>query len=484
SIAHLSDAERMFFVTLLLNECITWMRQQPGTSSLRALLYMDEIFGYFPPSAMPPSKLPMLTLLKQARAYGLGIVLVTQNPVDLDYKGLANCGTWFIGKLQTERDKMRVIEGLNMASNGELDSKSLDKMIAQLGNRVFLLRSIYQKEPTLFETRWTMSYLRGPLTLNQIAQLTPATVAPAAPKEAQAQANTRPTLPPGIIEYFATAALHYTPKVFGTAKLHYVDSKNQIDYWDTVNVVQQADEEGKTVNWDTAETVTDFASKTAKEPTPKSTFEDIPPGLLQEKTYTSLAKTLATSLYQTRTLKIYKALVANITSNPGETEGDFRARVAHTMRETRDDLSKKVQAKYADKINTLNDKIKKAQIKVDDKQNKSFWTKVQTGISVGVTVLGALLGRGKISRTTVTQAGSSLKKAGQISKDSQDAQNAQDSVEGLQQQLATIQKQMDDELAKTTLNMDPQSIALDTISISPRKSDISVEKVGLIWWPK
>ncbi|MCE5293540.1 MAG: DUF87 domain-containing protein, partial [Chlamydiales bacterium] len=124
SIAHLSDAERMFFVTLLLNECITWMRQQPGTSSLRALLYMDEIFGYFPPSAMPPSKLPMLTLLKQARAYGLGIVLVTQNPVDLDYKGLANCGTWFIGKRHTERDNMRVIEGLNMASNGELDGKS------------------------------------------------------------------------------------------------------------------------------------------------------------------------------------------------------------------------------------------------------------------------------------------------------------------------------------------------------------------------
>ena len=124
SIAHLSDSERMFFVTLLLNEMISWMRKQSGTSNLRALLYMDEIFGFFPPSAMPPSKIPMLTLLKQARAFGIGVVLATQNPVDLDYKGLSNCGTWFIGKLQTERDKNRVLEGLNAASNGEMNRAS------------------------------------------------------------------------------------------------------------------------------------------------------------------------------------------------------------------------------------------------------------------------------------------------------------------------------------------------------------------------
>ena len=121
SIAHLSDSERMFFVTLLLNEVVSWMRTQPGTSSLRALLYMDEIFGYFPPTREPPSKRPMLTLLKQARAFGVGVVLSTQNPVDLDYKGLSNCGTWFLGRLQTERDKARVLDGLEgaMSTGGQ-----------------------------------------------------------------------------------------------------------------------------------------------------------------------------------------------------------------------------------------------------------------------------------------------------------------------------------------------------------------------------
>src|SRR5262249_28677942 len=158
------DPERMFFVTLLLNELISWMRRQTGSSSLRALLYMDEIFGYFPPSATPPSKLPMLTLLKQARAFGLGVMLATQNPVDLDYKGLANCGTWFIGKLQTERDKARVSEGLG-------SEKNLDKMMAACGNRVFILRSVHLKEPLLYQTRWALSYLRGPLTLPQIQKL-------------------------------------------------------------------------------------------------------------------------------------------------------------------------------------------------------------------------------------------------------------------------------------------------------------------------
>ncbi len=171
SIAHLSAAERMFFVTIFLNELISWMRKQPGTSSLRALLYMDEIFGFFPPTATPPSKLPMLTLLKQARAYGLGVVLTTQNPVDLDYKGLSNCGTWFIGKLQTERDKGRVLEGLQVASNGEINAKAFDKLLSFTKNRVFIMQSIYEDAPILFETRWTMSYLRGPLTLAQIGLL-------------------------------------------------------------------------------------------------------------------------------------------------------------------------------------------------------------------------------------------------------------------------------------------------------------------------
>ena len=161
----------MFIVTLVLNEVIAWMRNQSGTGSLRAILYMDEIFGFFPPTANPPSKQPMLTLLKQARAFGLGVVLATQNPVDLDYKGLANCGTWFIGRLQTERDKMRVIEGLKSALAGSEDGADLEALMSSLTQRVFLMRNVHDDAPVLMKTRWALSYLRGPLTGPEIARV-------------------------------------------------------------------------------------------------------------------------------------------------------------------------------------------------------------------------------------------------------------------------------------------------------------------------
>src|SRR5262249_54436194 len=207
-------------VSLLLNQVLGWMRTQSGTTSLRAILYMDEIFGYFPPVANPPSKLPLLTLLKQGRAFGLGVVLVTQNPVDLDYKGLSNAGTWFIGRLQTERDKARVLEGLEGIAAGsgqKFDSQEMGQILAGLSNRIFLLNNAHEDVPEVFETRWAMSYLRGPLTRIQIKALmdpvksgvdTPvskpaaatATVTPT-PSSAPAQTQ-RPVLPPEISQYF------------------------------------------------------------------------------------------------------------------------------------------------------------------------------------------------------------------------------------------------------------------------------------------
>src|SRR6185312_14435262 len=225
SIAHLNDAERMFFVSLLLNQTLGWMRTQSGTTSLRAILYMDEIFGYFPPVANPPSKLPLLTLLKQGRAFGLGVVLVTQNPVDLDYKGLSNTGTWFIGRLQTERDKARVLEGLEGIAAGtgqKFDKQEMEQLLAGLGNRIFLMNNVHDDEPELFETRWALSYLRGPLTRAQIKLLmdplktgaaAPATAAPVtttapAPVSAPTASappsvkNEKPLLPPEVTQYY------------------------------------------------------------------------------------------------------------------------------------------------------------------------------------------------------------------------------------------------------------------------------------------
>ncbi len=255
SIAHLGDAERMFFVSLLLNQVLGWMRTQSGTTSLRAMLYMDEIFGFFPPIANPPSKAPLLTLLKQARAFGVGVMLATQNPVDLDYKGLSNAGTWFIGRLQTERDKARVLDGLEgaaAAASSRFDRGSMEQLISGLRNRVFLMNNVHDDGPEVFQTRWCMSYLRGPMTRNQIKQLMDSrrAVEPAAPAKLApvvtstlpdvapvARASPRPVLPPEVPQLFLPirspqpegATLEYRPVLLGTASVYFRDSKSGVD---------------------------------------------------------------------------------------------------------------------------------------------------------------------------------------------------------------------------------------------------------------
>jgi hypothetical protein len=170
NMSHLSDEERQFLVTLLLGKTVTWIRSQPGTSELRCLIYMDEVFGFAPPTKEPPSKTPILTILKQARAHGVGMVLSTQNPVDLDYKAMSNAGTWMIGRLQTENDKKRILEGLASAT-GEVDIDLIDKQVSDLGKRQFILHSTKVAEPRVFGTRWAMSYLAGPLTRDQVIKL-------------------------------------------------------------------------------------------------------------------------------------------------------------------------------------------------------------------------------------------------------------------------------------------------------------------------
>lgn len=491
SIAHLSDSERMFFVTLLLNEFVTWMRRQSGTSSLRALLYMDEIFGFFPPIAAPPSKLPMLTLLKQARAFGVGVILATQNPVDLDYKGLANCGTWFIGKLQTERDKARVLEGLQVASNGEVDAKTLDKMIALTGSRIFIMRSIYEKDPILFQTRWTLSYLRGPSTLTQIASLTDKSglveerAASSQVQEKSAVSNSKPNVPPGISEYFvygkgSQQSVHYEPKVAGIAKIHFVDTKNKIDVWNDLCFVSSADEEGKNVHWGEGSNIPDLKDQLKKQASPNSTFGELPSGLMQEKNYPLFAKQLAAELYQNQTLTIYQTTNPSVVSRADESEKDFRVRVAHELRERRDELIKKLREKYAPKIAVLKEKIQRAQEKTAQRQQKKGLQIIQTIISFITALVGALLGRG-VTKGTISQTGTSLRRATQIGKDVQDASQAEEDVKVYQQQLDALEAQMNSEILAIT-SVDAENIEVDKLAVRPRKSDIIVEKVALVWW--
>ena len=484
SIAHLSDPERMFFVTLLLNEFIDWMRLQEGTSSLRALLYMDEIFGFFPPTAMPPSKLPMLTLLKQARAFGVGVILVTQNPVDLDYKGLSNCGTWFIGKLQTERDKARILEGLNTASNGELDQKTLNTLMAMTGNRTFLMRSIHEKDPILFQTRWTLSYLRGPMTLAQIASLTDKSSVPEVKKSpllSSKKMEAKPTVPPGIEEYFVNSAsgpTHYQPKILAMARVHFVNAKNKVDLWRDLSLVFPMEEGATAVSWEKGTALSEQLEKT---PSQESSYEELPAEWMREKTYLSYKKSLVDVLYQNETLSIFLVAKLSMTSSVGETQGDFKVRVLQALREKRDAGVNTLRAKYSEKIAAITNKLGRAQNALAEKQQQAGRQKWETVISVGTTLLGTIFGRG-VTKGTISQAGTSLRRAGQIGKDSGKVTEAAESIKNYQQQLDTLESDLQREVAAISTESDPEKIAIETVAIHPKKADISVEKIALLWW--
>lgn len=468
SIAHLSDSERMFFVTLLLNQLILWMRKQPGTSSLRAIFYMDEIFGYFPPIQMPPSKLPMLTLLKQSRAFGLGMFLCTQNPVDLDYKGLSNCGTWFIGRLQTERDKMRVVEGLAAASNGEIDAKEINKLIGQIGNRVFIMRSIYEKEPILFQTRWALSYLRGPLTLAQIASLTQKDKKEFIPPTETKEVG-KPMIQTGVPEYFVGKTGSYRPFIGGFAKLHFIDKKYNVDYWRDENLVVEADES----NWDNAESHPDLKQELTKKPLENATYEELPSVDFQK-----MKKDLETYLYQQDVLKIFESKETKLTSSPDEEEEDFRQKVASAMQEKNDVAVEQVKKEYAKKLDVLNDKIRRAEEKKSTQKHQTLYQMFEAFLSMVATVIGALLGK-RLTQTTVNQAGTTFRRMGRIGKESQDVTMAEENVQALKQQYQDTQNELEAKIAKIK---DPKTIQLDEIVIRPRKTDISVEEIALIWW--
>lgn len=482
SIAHLQDAERMFFVTLFLNELISWMRKQSGTSSLRAILYMDEIFGFFPPNGMPPSKKPMLTLLKQARAYGLGVVLSTQNPVDLDYKGLSNCGTWFIGKLQTEQDIGRIITGLKSASLDDASSSKVQKLLEATGKRKFVIKNLHDSEPVLFETRFSMSYLSGPLTLPQISSLMKNLKGKSPTKQPQVSKPTeKPEAPIGIDEYFLDSpkSKNYQPLLIGFSKLHFVDSKNKIDLWRKTTLAVPTIDSGNKLGWDQQERLNeDSENELSKNPS-TGTFQDLPSSLSQPKAFTEYKKTLADQLYQTQTLELFYAPDTKTLSQVDESEGDFRTRLTHVLREKRNADAEKIRQKYQPKIKTLEDRINRSELKYEKEKSSSFAKKIEAFLSFLATLLSSLLGRKKISSTTISKAGTSLRKVSRSMED-QNVTQAESSLGTYQQQLEDTKLEMEQEIAKAQ-NLDPDKITLDTITIRPRKSDIDIDNIGILW---
>jgi len=519
SIAHLGDAERMFFVSLLLNQVLAWMRQQSGTTSLRAMLYMDEIFGYFPPVANPPSKQPLLTLLKQARAFGLGILLATQNPVDLDYKGLANCGTWLLGRLQTERDKARVLEGLEGAAasqGGKFDRQAMEQTLAGLGNRIFLMNNVHEDAPVIFETRWAMSYLRGPLTRNQIkilmdpikAQM-PKQSAPAAASYAQPAATTsqstspvqaapatpspvkiagQPILPPDVQQYFVPArgsqgSLLYKPAVLGSAQVHFMDTKTGIDTQQDTAVITDITDDVVPVNWDSAEDAGFSISDLEKSPRGQAQFSSLPPVAGKARSYDQWGKDLATWLYSSRKYELLKSPTYKQFSKPGESERDFRIRLALNVREQRDDMTEKLRQKYQAKMASLEEQVRKAQQSVDREAEQQKQQTMQTVISVGSTLLGAFLGGKGLSVGTVGRATTAAKSASRIMQQKEDVDRAKETVTAHQQRLAEIEAEFKAETDQLAAKGDPATEQLDKISIRPAKKDIQVRFVGLAWLP-
>jgi hypothetical protein len=514
SIAHLSDDERMFFVTLLLNAVLAWMRSQSGTTSLRALLYMDEIFGFFPPTAEPPSKKPLLTLLKQARAFGLGVMLATQNPVDLDYKGLSNAGTWLIGRLQTDQDKQRVLDGLEGASGqGGLDRSQLEKLISALGNRVFLLNNVHENAPVVFQTRWTMSYLRGPLSRPQIASLMapikaamPPSTAPvaatgaaagvsAAPAAAGAvavpvavsAAATPPAAPSGVNPAYvplrssapAGAALAYVPMLIGAARVRLLDTKSQVDEAIENTRLAAFGSGAVAVDWASASDSSVAAADLETTPREGASFHDLPAPARDAKAYGRWSKDYADWLYQSQTVSLFRSPSQKLVSQVGESEADFRARLAQGAREGRDAQADALRAKYDAKVAALQSKLHTAQQAVDREENQERGAGLQAAVSVAGSILGGFLGRKSVSVGSITSV---ARGAGRVAQQRDDVKRAEENVALLQSQLADLQASFAQESAGVGAG-GAATEELDSIVIRPKKADIDVTLVTLAFAP-
>ncbi len=503
TISHLSDAERMFFVSMLLNEILGWMRTQPGTASLRAILYMDEIFGYFPPVMNPPSKAPLLTLLKQARAFGLGVVLSTQNPVDLDYKGLSNTGTWFIGRLQTERDKQRVLAGLEGAAAGSgFERRRMEEVLAALGERVFLLHNVHEIEPVIFQTRWVMSYLRGPMTREQIKTLMAArkgeiapvtgkaplseTAAPAKPAEPAESIPGPPQGPPGIDTFYLTASgagqgLVYYPAVIGRLDVHFSNTRYKVDRTETLAFLSELEDAPVALDWDNAVEFDPHTIDTS--PLPGAVYTALPTAAKKAAAYRKWPKDLLRWVRQNRPLMLFRSKRFNMTSQLGESEGEFRGRLGQAVREKRDLEVEKLRRKYSSRFTTLKDRLMRSQQAIAREAEQAKSGKIQTAISFGTAILGAFLGRKAVSVGSASRVGSAMRSASRMRKETMDVTRAQERSAAIEVQLSELEVRMQADIEKIEFSFDPQFEELEEISVKPKSTDITLEVFGLAWVP-
>ena len=499
-IAHLSDAERMFFVSLLLNEIVGWMRTQSGTTSLRTIVYMDEVFGYLPPVANPPSKTPLMTLMKQARAFGVGVVLATQNPVDLDYKALSNAGTWLIGRLQTERDKARVLEaleGVAASTSGKFDRATVDHILSSLEKRMFLMHNVNLDLPVVFETRWAMSYLRGPLTRNQIKTLMDPVKATASSSASiqkepessttsasllQKAADVRPVLPSDVPQYFLptyekTAGKNsaiFQPMILGAARVRFANTKARIDFTKDMVFLTPVTSDPVPVRWEQAKEASVSVSSLKADPPEGAEYSELAPAASRAKNYGNWQRDFAGWLANTQKVELLRSPSLGEYSKPGEAERDFRVRLQLSAREERDKFADDLQKKYASRFSRLDERIGRAKLVLAQQSAQSREQKLDAAASIGSALLGSFLGG---RRRNVTRSISrSFKESG-------DVKNAEAQLRTLQEQRQALEKQFQAEISDTEKKTNPLTENLEKVLISPARNDVSVRLVALTWSP-
>jgi len=478
SIAHLSDAERMFFVTLLLNKYIAWMRRQSGTSALKALLYMDEIYGYFPPSKNPPSKEPMLLLLKQARAFGVGVVLSTQNPVDLDYKGLSNIGTWFIGRLQTAQDIERVIDGLGGKVGASYSKAEIKELLANLQKRTFFLKSAHLDDIRVFSTRWVMSYLKGPLKAAEISKLM------ASKKSATPQTLMSKTVADDGFESFVnvdksieqkftmdvTGQNNFRATLQGKVELHYFNQSKGIDETETLCLNLEL-YENDNIDWDNAQELESCPQLSETEPS-NASFAPISREISTDKSLRKTKKSLVEWVYRTKRLETFKCTSPRLSSLPYETLGDFKVRIKDQLDDKKEIEIEKLQERYEKKEKMLLKRLQRAQDKVEKEEADASKSMVDTGIAI----LGALFGR-----SSTAKLGRAFSKGSRAYKERGDIGRAEEALAELHEEIELLAEELEEKIDELSLKYDVENVNIQESAMKPRKSDIHIDELSLVW---
>ena len=490
NIAHLNDTQRMFFVTLLLNAYISWMRKQRGTSSLKSILYMDEIFGFFPPSQNPPSKKPMMLLLKQARAFGTGVILSTQNPVDIDYKAISNIGTWFIGKLQTKQDIEKVLEPL--AAKSKLSKAEIAHKLATLKGREFFLKNVHQDETLNFSTRWVLSYLKGPITKDDIRLLMQKRKTRSihnekqnsAPKEASfVQKEQKPIVSALIKEYFYTtdinASTPYYPYIYVDAKVRFYNQKRAIDSSKEFSMALELYEDQQQYLWEDAEACS-IEHFLTQEPH-NASFASLPALIADARSLKDAQKSVANYLYATQRVELFRQKELKMESKPNQSRRDFLVDVADRIRELRDEKVEKLELKYKKKLNALEKKSQRLERKLQKEESDVSAKTSDTLIDVGMALFGAFFGKSSASISSVRRGASAFKKGRSVLKEKEDVNEVKAMMAELEADMEALQFEFEDEIAKVEERFAVENYTVEPFYIKPRRSDIVINDIALLW---